>query len=369
MNDNIVRIGGGNFKESNPIKKQRNSNLELYRIIVMIMIVAHHYVVNGSGLSTILEQNPYSPTTIFYYLFGAWGKTGINCFVLITGYFMCTSNITLRKFLKLALEIIFYNVVIYLCFCAFGVTTPSVRDGVLMLIPVRNCNTDFTSAFILFYLAIPFLNILRNGLDRKSHIMLLALLLFVYTAMPMVKASVTFNYLSWFSVLYFIASYIRIHGLPHNDSAKYWGWATLFTVLLSIFSIVCPLLFHRGCTYFFVSDSNHIMAIFTAVTSFMFFKNLKVRYNKVINTIASTTFGVFLIHTHSHAMRQLLWNDLFDNPGHYSTPLYAIGVVALLFVSCSLIDFIRISTIELPLLNVVERGCQGLYNKIKINIK
>lgn len=31
------------------LKKQRNSNLELYRIIVMLAIVAHHYVVN-SGL-------------------------------------------------------------------------------------------------------------------------------------------------------------------------------------------------------------------------------------------------------------------------------------------------------------------------------
>lgn len=30
-----------------PIQKQRNSNLELYRIIVMLLIVAHHYVVNS----------------------------------------------------------------------------------------------------------------------------------------------------------------------------------------------------------------------------------------------------------------------------------------------------------------------------------
>lgn len=31
------------------LKKERNSNLELYRIITMMLIVAHHYVVN-SGL-------------------------------------------------------------------------------------------------------------------------------------------------------------------------------------------------------------------------------------------------------------------------------------------------------------------------------
>lgn len=80
--------------------KTRNSNLELYRIIVMILIVAHHYVVN-SGLMDELVKDPLSSKSLFFYLFGMWGKTGINCFVMITGYFMCKSHITIRKFLKL----------------------------------------------------------------------------------------------------------------------------------------------------------------------------------------------------------------------------------------------------------------------------
>lgn len=63
--------------------KVRNSNLELYRIIVMILIIAHHYVVN-SGLTSIggpIALNPTSAKSLFLLLFGAWGKTGINCFV------------------------------------------------------------------------------------------------------------------------------------------------------------------------------------------------------------------------------------------------------------------------------------------------
>ncbi len=93
MNDaNKILIGGGG-----------KSNLELYRIIVMLLIVAHHYVVN-SGLMEVMMSQPTSGKSIFLSLFGMWGKTGINCFVLITGYFMCRSEITLRKFLKLLLE-------------------------------------------------------------------------------------------------------------------------------------------------------------------------------------------------------------------------------------------------------------------------
>lgn len=79
----------------------RKSNLELFRIITMLFIIAHHYVVN-SGLSSLdgpIYSNPFSLKSIFLLLFGAWGKTGINCFVLITGYFMCKSKITSKKIL------------------------------------------------------------------------------------------------------------------------------------------------------------------------------------------------------------------------------------------------------------------------------
>ena len=278
---------------------------------------------------------------------------------------MCKSDITLRKFLKLVLVVIFYNVIIYFAFFISGYETFSLKDACLALLPIRDCNTGFTSAFILFYLSIPFLNVLLKGLSRRSHLLLLGLLLFVYSVMPMVLANVSYNYLSWFSVLYLLASYIRLYGLPHNESAWFWGWFSLLALLASIGSIVLPLAFHRGCTYFFVSDSNHIMALLTAVSSFMFFKNLKIGHSKIINNIAATTFGVLLIHANGSSMRNFLWNDLFDTPGHYGTPLYAVGVVLLLFATCSLIDFVRIKTIESHMLNIIESLCMSLYNKIK----
>ena len=86
----------------------RSTNLELFRIISMLLIVAHHYVVN-SGMMESMWEHPGSFRSLFFFLFGAWGKIGINCFVMITGYFMCKSQITLKKFLKLILQIEFYK--------------------------------------------------------------------------------------------------------------------------------------------------------------------------------------------------------------------------------------------------------------------
>lgn len=62
-----------------PQVKQRNSNLELYRIIVMLLIVAHHYVVN-SGMMEEMAKDPLSSRSLFFYIFGMWGM--ILCIIL-----------------------------------------------------------------------------------------------------------------------------------------------------------------------------------------------------------------------------------------------------------------------------------------------
>lgn len=90
--------------------KTRSSNIELLRIITMLVIVAHHYVVNSGIGDIVLNNSAINIKNTFYLIIGGWGKTGINCFVLITGYFMCKSRITIRKFLKLVFEVEFETV-------------------------------------------------------------------------------------------------------------------------------------------------------------------------------------------------------------------------------------------------------------------
>lgn len=207
-----------------PQVKQRNSNLELYRIIVMLLIVAHHYVVN-SGMAEEMAKDPLSSRSLFFYIFGMWGKTGINCFVMITGYFMCKSQITIRKFLKLLLQIEFYNVIIYIIFALSGYhPIKSFNELLMVFLPVKSIADGFTSCFIVFYLFIPFLNILIRNLTKRQHQLLVLLCLFTYTLMgTFSRFHVTMNYVSWFCVLYFIASYIRIYGFFPQISTAKWG--------------------------------------------------------------------------------------------------------------------------------------------------
>lgn len=356
MVQNIVsqQFGGG---------KQRRSNLELYRIIVMLLIVAHHYVVN-SGLLEVMEQDPLSSHSIYLYLLGMWGKTGINCFVLITGYFMCKSHITCRKFLKLLLEVLFYNIV---CWTAFTITSYepfSLKSMVKELVPIMSVSDGFTSCFLIFYLFIPFLNILVDHLDKKKHGLLLVLSLTTYTLLPFIpKFHVTFNYVTWFCILYFISSYIRLYGLCQKFRSIYWGIITLVLMLLSVASVLFMIFAHirwgvKLLPYYFVADSNMLFAVLVSISSFMYFKDLHIKQSKIINTISASTFGVLCIHANSDTMRSWLWKDTLDNVGqYYDVNIVSISILSVLavFFICIMIDYIRIHSIERLAFRVVDK--------------
>lgn len=335
------------------IKKIRNSNLELYRIIVMLLIVAHHYVVN-SGLFEVLRESPASVSTVSMILFGAWGKTGINCFVLITGYFLCRSSFSWRKLLKLYLQLIFYAIIIYGILCFTGHESFSAIKSGLILFPIKSLTKNFLDCFLVFYLFIPFLNKFLSILDKRNHTLLCILLITFYTILPSNPYfSFSFNYVEWFIALYIFAAYLRNYSYEWKISHRHWGYITILMFVAGCMSI---LVFYYAYThsyysgfqpYFFISDSNKILALGIAVSSFMWFKDLKFRHLTIVNKIGATTFGVLLIHANSDAMRQWLWRETIDCKGHFEalsptfTLAYAIVSVVTIFSVCALIDWLR----------------------------
>lgn len=346
-------------------KKERNSNLELYRIIVMLLIVAHHYVVN-SGLYQYIQESGDLVNSCVLLLFGAWGKTGINCFVLITGYFMCTSRFTLEKLIKLYLQIAFYTIIIYGIFCVTGHESFSLFKLGWKLWPVNSISDGFTSCFLLFYLFIPILNVIVNSINKDMHKYLMILLIVAFTVLPSVpKLHMTFNYVTWFMALYMIASYIRKYGIFPKVSHKQWGLIALISIIIGSASVLClELIFklgyihHQIYTYFFVADSNKFLSLAIAISSFMYFKDLEIPHSKLINAVGGATFGVLLIHANSDAMRQWLWRETIDCIGHFGDSVlwtlgYAIVSVLIIFTVCAGIDWFRGKFIEPHILNYV----------------
>lgn len=357
--------------EQMPLKKHRDSNLELFRILTMLLIVAHHYVFN-SGLTapgSPLFENPTSADSLFLLLFGAWGKIGINCFVMITGYFMCQSEITATKFVKLLFEVMFYQIVIGGIFLITGYQNFTWFAFFELFIPIKRITVDFKYCFLVFYLFIPFLNILIKNLTEKKHIYLLLLCFLTYILFGTIKGGpfvVIMNYVSWFSVLYIIASYIRLYPKRWFSNNKICVTGLMITVLLSTLSVVfCSFIgekIDKFVPLYFVTDSNALLAVLVGIFAFLFFKNIKLKYNKVINIAAASTFGVLLIHANSNIMRQWLWKDMLDCEGHYGSTLYAIVCTIGVFGVCTIIDFVIKNTVEKSFLSLWQKKYEYLKN-------
>lgn len=346
--------------KASPLGSTRDSNIELFRILSMLLIIAHHYVVNSGliGAGGPVSAHILSLRSQFLLYFSAFGKTGINCFVLITGYFMCTSNITAKKFFKLLFEIMFYKVVISSLFwiCGYAPVTFSALFKTLM--PTTSIAQNFPGTYLAFFLFIPFLNILVHHMTELQHLRLLLLCSVIYILFGTFPVfSVTMNYVSWYMVLYFIASYIRLYPKKFFERTAFWGIAAAVCVALSLLSVLeCS---RRGVNaYRYVTDSNTLLAVLTGLSAFLFFRNLKLKQNKLINAFSASTFGVLLIHANSDMMRQWLWKDVCNNVGMYSSPwmpLHAVGSVIVIFVVCSLIDMLRIRFVERPFFRFFDR--------------
>lgn len=334
-------------------KIERFSNIELYRILSMFMIVAHHLVVS-SGLSEgPMMDNPATLKTLVLWCLGMWGKTGINCFLFITGYFMCKSNISFRKFLKLLLEVYFYNILFFIVFAILGRENLGPSRFISLIMPIWGIHGNFLSCFLCFYLTIPFWNVLIHNMSKKQHQLLL--LLGIYTIGGSIYSfKVIFNYVTWFGIIYLIASYIRIYPASVFEQKNLWGTISLGSIILAIVSmIVLQILYGADAGQFFVYDSNKLFAVVVSVSTFLWFKNMKIPYVKWINIIGGSTFGVFLIHTNSNAMRKWLWGDVVGCVDAYSFPLfhtivYFILSVILIFTVSIVIDRFRIIYFERP---------------------
>lgn len=166
----------------------------------------------------------------------------------------------------------------------------------------------------------------------------------------------TWHYLGWAFVMYSIGAYIRRFEIASLNMP--WRLLAIASVLLVwgliIFVDINHYRFHWS---YFTFDANKLTMLLCAICIFMAFLTLEVRSSRVINTLASTCFGVLLIHANCDAMRQWLWQDTLDVPGQIDNPwllVHMLGWCLTIFIICAFIELCRKHIIEKPLYNIVE---------------
>lgn len=329
------------------------------------LIMPCHYVMSGGTLG-LVDSSHLTFNMYFAEIFSRVGRMGNNCFMLITGYFMCLHSFSLQKFYKILLQVTFYAVLIYLLFVLTGWADFSLKRFCLFLFSVPcGVGSNFIGSFMAVYLLCPFFNKLVTTLDEKTLRNLLIVLILIFSVCNTVFSyPPRFEMVGWYATVYVTGSYLRL--FPPSIFLKK-GNVLLFLIVNLVIIIGSILLITFLSQYnpvflnyaqIALDQSNYIMSYSCAVAFFLFFKSLKIPNSIVINKIAATTLGVLCIHEHSSEMHKFLYDDLFNVKENFDSigfPFYMFVCIIITYLFCVVIDLLRQRFLEKPLLSLMDR--------------
>lgn len=352
-------------------KAPRQSNIELLRIVAMIMIIAHHFSFHG-GFKFSSDTITATRFWVQFLLIG--GKIGVNIFMLISGYFLVSArSLKTNKVLKLWLQIFTYSVGIFIVFSLCGAETFGIKKLIKLCFPITYSQWWFASTYFILYLLSPYINKLLHSLDKKQYQHFLLLLGFCWCIIPTLTAQANqSNNLLWFVFLYAFAGYIRLFKPQTNIKGSTYIWMSIAVTLLTFLSaVVSDFLgtkiefFYENATILYGMRKFPIFLI--AAMLFIGFLKTDIGYKPVINTISSATFGVYLIHDNKY-IRPFLWKTLFKNASYAENNIlipYSLLVIAAVFIGCTVIELARIHILEKRYARALDSAADKIDEKIK----
>lgn len=336
--------------------KKRMANIELLRILAMMMVVMLHFLGKGNILPPLTESmdgNGYAA-----WVLETFSIVAVNVYMLISGYFLVESGFKCSRLVQLMLQVVFYSLLVSVCLIALGIldihdiTTYQILQYIL---PTQMLQYWFVTAYVLMYLFSPVLGAAVHHMSKKQLQLTLGLLLLVLSVsksvLPVKLEMDNLGYDAvWFMCVYLVAAYIRLYGIPFFKNGRI-SIAVYLTGCIAIFGVtmlVRGVYLKTGALEYFIKAAygyNHVFNLFAAVALFYAFFYLKIPegfFSKWICRIAPYTFGVYLLHEQLEI--RYLWPEWLGAGTVQNTALFvlhAFGCVLLVFVIGILADMLR----------------------------
>ena len=352
-------------KKNENSAKKRNSNLEILRIISIIMIIMHHYAI----YSGFLFENGITYNRNIINFFQMFGKLGVCLFIIISGYFYDKSKFKIKKLLTLILQVFVYSII----GLALGIFTNSENVNLLniakSILPITFGLYWFASCYVLIYIFTPFFRKIIENISKKDYKILLTIMILIWGILAFIpKTKTFFNEFIWLIVIYFIGAYIKKYNFDFIKNNKY-RIITLISiiVLMNIIMIVLEVISNKipaiSKVVYYINNINSPLVLILTILIFTVFKNLRIKNSNVINKIASATFGIYLIHENVF-LRDIIWKQIVQGTKYINSPFLIlnaiIGVLGVFFI-CFIIDCI----VEKLIINNLIKIISKIYHKIK----
>lgn len=266
----------------------RNSNIELLRIVCIVMIVTMHVY----GQYNMVDDSIVIHSSIFA---NSICNTGVSIFVLISGYYGI--RFKLEKWVKLYNITTFYAI-LFLVACLirpkYVIDTQFLVESIF---PVFCNKYWFVTSYLLLMALADYIQKMLDQLSNAQYKTLVMVLLLFLVISPSVFQIEIFNdygkgFMNMLS-MYILGRYIRNYSFPLF--VKNYA-LTMIVALTMVIWLGNEMLFHYLNERFILCRDNSIFIIALAVSIFYLFVSRLPKHNKVINNFAGYVFPIYLIH-------------------------------------------------------------------------
>lgn len=262
--------------------KFRNSNIELLRFILSILVIFWHF-------SRFIWINPILVTPV-------------NTFAIISGYFLIKNNDEFRFFKFLPTIFFLYIVNILLtCFFSFIFHFENKINWTELLL-YGNGGWWFLWGILIIYLLSPILNYgikLVNKYVLFTIITILWLIFQINGYVPTTYQISTYYYGSIIILLYgyLLGAFLQLHCKNYFKKIILVRLVALIILVFGfVFSTLFLILNSKNNLLFLVYDNNSIFVLPLAFAIFTFFITINIKYNKFINFLGKLSIFVFAYH-------------------------------------------------------------------------
>lgn len=323
----------------------RNSAIELLRIIAMYSILGYHFILhNGTRIETL----PPSFSRFCYQLFiGGFGKAGVIVFFMISAWYFADKEQTIRACFKrvwiMAREVLFYSYLLAIICTIVGHNTLSKIVILESLIPLSSNLYWYATAYALFLIFLPFLHRALCLIGRSWHIRLAIVFLCLYGIIGFLPfTTITSDNVCTFIYLYTVITAYKWYFKPFSRRAL-WILLTSGLLILILFDILSNILSTIGFNVGLYANNGIRFPVVLIGFPLFVLAERHTFHSKIINRIAKSMFAVYLI-TEYPSTRRMLWREEL-NLQYLPQSVWEVCKIAVILLAilliCTVMDFIR----------------------------
>lgn len=333
------------------IKKDRDSNFELLRIIAMILVLGVHANFLSIGRPTFEEFETNPSSTGFRIFAQSLCIICVNVFILLSGWYGIKPKI--EKLCDFLFQIFFFSIFIFIISAITNPKQTLCLKGFLALF-LLDKELWFVKAYLLLFFCSPMINLfIEKSSSKQIGVFLIAFYTFQLIFGWFITSVVWFD--GGYSTLSFIGLYVLAGYIRKSELYlfRFKGRIDFFIYFILILLISLFATFLISQNYKGMMNKmfwyNSPLVILASIYFFLFFSKIKL-HNKTINYIAISSFAIYLLHANPLIINKYyiqIIKHWYTTESTYTFLGKTLFYIICIFVISILLDKIRISLYSL----------------------